>query len=96
MAGDLDDVAVHTEVVDSGARNGAVGRVDGQGAGVEVFPIAGLVGWAVSTMRRCTVPSRSIRVTTTLTWPIVLPRRGSRAKIGAPPGARLVAGSPDP
>ncbi len=57
---------VQADVVEGGAGNWAIRWRDRQGAGGEILPRGPPLQCAVSTMRRCMVPSHSIRVAMTL------------------------------
>lgn len=52
---------IQADVVDGHTGNRAIRWGDRQGAGGEILPLWAILQRAVSTMRRCLVPSHSIR-----------------------------------
>jgi hypothetical protein len=60
VSGGQDHLVIDADVVDGGAWDRGVQRQDEEGAGGEVLPRGPSPRWAVSTRRRCMVPSCSI------------------------------------
>jgi hypothetical protein len=79
MLNDHGDIVIHADVADGDARDRPVRYRDSRGAGGEFLPFPAVACRAMSTMRRCMVPSCSIRVTTTLTLPILSRYAAARA-----------------